>query len=121
MVEKKIGYSEPSYYIPKDIREKYSVGEYFKQELENIDSVWKRIIELEGETFYTATGSPFTYKVISDHQIKSYRDGKSRWTISKALIEKAMEQPRWNGTEFNKTIVASSYVGGILNDRRLGE
>lgn len=55
MAEKKIGYSEPSSYIPKDIREKYSVGEYFKQELGNIDSVWKRIIELEGETFYTAT------------------------------------------------------------------
>jgi hypothetical protein len=120
MAEKKIGYSEPSSYIPKDIRKKYGVGEYFKQELGNIDSVWKRIIELEGETFYTATGLPFTYKVINDHQIKPYRDGKSRWTISKALIEKAMEQPRWNGTEFNKTIVASSYVAGILNDRRLG-
>ena len=29
MAEKKIGYSEPSSYIPKDIRTKYYVGEYF--------------------------------------------------------------------------------------------
>ena len=79
------------------------------------------LVELEGEIFYTATGLPFTYKVIDDHQIKPYREGKSRWTISKALIEKAMAQPRWNGTEFNKTIVASSYVAGILNDARLGK
>ena len=120
MAEKKIRYSEPSSYIPKDIRKKYGVGEYYKQELGSIDEVWKKIVEFEGETFYTATGLPFIYKVIDDHQIKPYRDGKSRWTISKALIEKAMKQPRWSGTEFNKTIVASSYVAGILNDRRIG-
>lgn len=62
MAEKKIGYSEPSSYMPKDIRKKYDVGKYFKQELRNIDSVWKIIVELEGETFYTATGLPFIYK-----------------------------------------------------------
>lgn len=44
MTEKKIGYSEPSPYIPKDIRKKYGVGEYFKQELGNIDSVWKNCL-----------------------------------------------------------------------------
>ena len=74
MTEKKIGYSEPSSYIPKDIRKKYGVGEYFKQELGNFDSVWKKIVQLEGETFYTATGLPFIYKVIDDHQICKYED-----------------------------------------------
>ena len=44
MAEKKIGYSEPSSYIHKDIRKKYGVGEYFKQELGNFDSVWKKIV-----------------------------------------------------------------------------
>ena len=34
----------------------------FKQELGYIDSVWKRIVELEGETFYTATGLPLFIK-----------------------------------------------------------
>ena len=116
-----IMYSEPKEYFPKDTRKKFGLGEYYKQELGNIDDVWKKVVELEGEIFHTATGLPFTYKVIDDHQIKPYREGKSRWTISKALIEKAMAQPRWNGAEFNKTIVASSYVAGILNDARLGK
>ena len=76
--EKKIVYSESTSYIPKEIRKEYGVGEYHKQELGDIDSEWKRIIELEGETFYTAIGLPFTYKVIDDHQIKPYREVKSR-------------------------------------------
>lgn len=48
MAEKKIGYSEPSSYIPKDIRKKYGVGEYYRQELGSIDEVWKKIVALEG-------------------------------------------------------------------------
>lgn len=119
MAEKKIWYSEPKSYFSKEARQAGGVGEFYKQELGSLDEVWNKIIELEGETFYTATGLPFTYKVINDHQIKPYRDGKSKWTISKVLLEKAMAQPRWNGAEFNKTIVASSYVAGILNDRRI--
>ncbi len=120
MSEKKIINREPKDYIAENIRKKYGVGEYYKQELGDIDSVWKRIIELEGETFYTATGLPFTYKVIDGNNIVPYRDRKSKWKITKSLIEKAMAQPRWNGAEFNKTIIASSYVAGILNDERLG-
>jgi hypothetical protein len=85
----------------------------------NIDAIWKRIIELEGETFYTARGLAFTYKVIDKDKIMPYRDGNTRWTINKNLIEKAMTFPKYSGTEFNKTIIASSYVAGILNDKRI--
>ena len=120
MADNKIGYVEPKEYFPKEARKAAGLGEYYKQKLGDIDTVWERIVELEGETFYTATGLLFTYKVLNDHTIKPYRDGKSRWSISKALIKKAMEMPMWGGTEFNKTIIASSYVAGILNDERIG-
>ena len=48
-----------------------------------IDELWNRIIELEGEEFYTATGLKFTYVVVDDHQIQPHRDGKIRWKLSK--------------------------------------
>lgn len=85
----------------------------------NIDRIWNKILELEGETFYTATGLPFTYEVIDDHRIVPYRNGKTRWTITKNVIEKALGFPYYSGTEFNKSVIASSYVAGILNDKRV--
>ena len=51
-----------------------------------IDELWKSIVELEGETFYTVNGLAFTYEVIDDHQIQPYRDGRTRWKLSKNLF-----------------------------------
>ena len=84
-----------------------------------IDELWKRIVELEGETIYIATGLAFTYEVI-DHQIQSYRDGRTRWKLSKNLFVKALKFPKYSGADFNNTIIGSSYVAGILNDERIG-
>lgn len=84
-----------------------------------IDELWNKIIKLEGETFYTATGLKFTYVVIDDHQIQPYRDGKARWKLSKNLFAKALEFPKFSGSEFNNAIICSSYVAGILNDDRI--
>ena len=36
--------------------------------------MWNRIKNYEGETFHTVSGLPFTYKVIDDNTIRSYRD-----------------------------------------------
>ena len=84
-----------------------------------IDELWNKILELEGETFYTATGLKFTYVVIDDHQIQPYRDGKTRWKLSKNLFAKALAFPKYSVAEFNNTIIGSSYVAGILNDDRI--
>lgn len=32
-----------------------------------IDELWNSILELEGETFYTATGLAFAYEVIDEY------------------------------------------------------
>ena len=60
-----------------------------------IEYIWNDILKHEGEVFQTARGIRFTYKVLNDHEI----------------------QP---GTEFSKKIIGSSYVAGILNDKRIG-
>lgn len=85
----------------------------------SIDEIWNIIVKLEGEVFYTATGLRFTYKVISDHQIQPYREGKARWKLSKNLFEKALKFSKYSGTEFSKKIIGASYVAGILNDKRI--
>lgn len=84
-----------------------------------IDELWNKIVELEGETFYTATGLEFTYVVLDDHQIQPYRNGKTRWKLSKHVFDKALKFPKYSGSEFNNAIIGSSYVGGILNDDRI--
>ena len=84
-----------------------------------IDELWNKILKYEGEIFFTATGLKFTYVVINDHQIVPYRDGKTRWKLSKNLFAKALEFPQYSGTEFNNKIIGSSYVAGILNDDRI--
>lgn len=84
-----------------------------------INELWNKILELEGKEFYTATGLKFTYVVIDDHQIQPYRDGKTRWKLSKNLFSKALEFPKYSGADFNNSIIGSSYVAGILNDNRI--
>ena len=85
----------------------------------DIERVWNIIIELEGESFYTATGLEFTYEVVNDHEIIPYRDGEARWKLSKEVFKKALQFSKFSGKEFNSTIIGSSYVAGILNDFRI--
>lgn len=70
-----------------------------------INELWEKILKLEGEEFYTATGLMFTYVVIDGYHIQPYRDGKTRWKLSKNLFAKAIEFPKYSGTEFNNTII----------------
>lgn len=84
-----------------------------------IDELWNSILKYEGEKFYTATGLCFTYVVIDEYHIQPYREGKTRWKLSKNLFAKALDFPKYSGTEFNNSIIGSSYVAGILNDDRI--
>ena len=85
-----------------------------------IESIWNDILKHEGKVFQTARGIRFTYKVLNDLEIQPYVGDKSRWKLSKEVFNKALEFPKLSGTEFNKKIIGSSYVAGILNDKRIG-
>lgn len=84
-----------------------------------IDEIWQNIISHEGETFYTAKGLPFTYVVINDHEIVPYRGKETRWALSKNLLNKALDFKVFSGKEFNNSIIGSSYVRSLLEDRRI--
>ncbi len=86
----------------------------------NIELVWNDILKHEGEVFATARGIKFTYKVLDENKIQPFVGYESRWELSKKVFIKALEFPRFSGTEFNKKIIGSSYVAGILNDKRIG-
>ncbi len=89
----------------------------------DINSVWNNILKHEGETFETARGLEFTYVVIDENNIQPYRDGETRWKLSKNLFEKALKFPRYaySSKEFNNTIIGSSYVRGLLEDSRINK
>lgn len=87
----------------------------------NIEKVWSNILTHEGEAFETASGLEFTYVVINEYTIRPYRDGETRWPLSKNLFEKALTFSReeYSSKEFNNTIIGSSYVRGLLTDKRI--
>ena len=87
--------------------------------MRDINYIWNKILEHAGEAFYTSRGLEFTYEVLDDHTIRPYRDGETRWDLSKNLFEKALQFSSFSGKEFNNTIIGSSYVRGILEDRRI--
>ena len=86
----------------------------------NIEEIWSNIKRHAGEKFYTVTGLEFTYVLIADNKIKPYREGETRWELSKNLFEKALAYKNdFSSKEFNNKIIGSSYVRGILEDPRI--
>ena len=86
----------------------------------DIERIWNNIKLHEGEVFHTATGLEFTYVLVGDHTIRPYRDGETRWELSKNLFGKALDyHGRFTSKEFNNKIVGSSYVRGLLEDKRI--
>lgn len=85
----------------------------------NIEKIWQNVKVFEGETFYTVTGLKFTYKLIDNNTIRPFRNGSTKWDLSKNLFCKALSFPSYRGAKFNHTIIGSSYVRGILEDNRI--
>ena len=86
----------------------------------NIEIIWSNIKRRAGEKFYTVTGLEFTYVLIADDKIRPYREGKTRWVLSKNLFEKALAyKGNFSSKEFSDKIIGSSYVRGILEDPRI--
>lgn len=53
----------------------------------SIDEVWPRIKALEGNTFETKTGLPFTFKLAGD----VFRSSRTRYNIAKSDFGKALD------------------------------
>lgn len=80
----------------------------------NID-IKSKLKELEGETFYTVTGKPYTYEFLSENVIKSSR---ARYHISLSSFEKAIEINPTRVCQIQKEVRGPSYVFGIITDSR---
>ena len=84
-----------------------------------IEAIWNNIIKHAGEKFETASGLPFTYIVRDDHTIIPIRNGEHKWPLSKNLFEKALTYSDYSSQRFNNKIIGSSYVRGLLEDKRI--
>ena len=73
-----------------------------------------KLKKLEGETFYTVTGKPYTYEFVGENIIKPNR---ANYMIHLSNFEKAIEI---NPTELRqiRKVRGPSYVFGIITDKR---
>lgn len=84
--------------------------------MENFEDVWNRIQKFQGETFITKTGKAYTYCIQGNNLVPSRTD----YNISKENIKKAFLRLPLNGPgDISGEVVGSSYVWGILSDRRI--
>lgn len=82
----------------------------------NMKLIWQRLMEHESEEFCTIRKLPFTY-MIKDEML--YNE-KIKFSLSKANFEKAISEWPVNGPgSFGKDIMGTSYVFGILSDKRI--
>lgn len=81
----------------------------------NID-IKSKLIELEGETFYTQRKIPFTYKFVSKNAICISE--RKAYNISIANFEKAIDINPTKPSEITNLVRGGSYVFGIIKDSR---
>lgn len=74
----------------------------------------KKLKAYEGETFYTVTGKPYTYKFIGENLIKTSR---TSYHINLSNFERALEINPIELSEI-KEIWGYSYIYGIITDNR---
>lgn len=84
----------------------------------DFDVIWRRIVSLQGETFYTMRGKPFTYKVVGNNLIPLHI---AYGNPTKSGFEKAYNLERIvSPSQLNSEgIMGPSYVYAILTDERV--
>ena len=83
----------------------------------DINSLWKKIVEHEGECFRTIKGIEFTYAVVGDKGIKTSR---TDFLLTKRNFENALKFcPLTKPSDLGKSIMGTAYVYGILSDARM--
>jgi hypothetical protein len=85
----------------------------------SFDDVWDRIRRCSGQTFSTATGLPFTYRVPGDY-LRVERDGREiNRSLSRTNFEKAAKlMPAATPSDI-KGSQGSAYTWAILMDKRV--
>lgn len=85
----------------------------------NIDVVWPRIIQSAGETFTTATGLEFTYRVPGQH-LRVTRDGREiNRSLSRTNFARALDaMPAYRPSDISDR-QGSAYTWAILMDPRV--
>ena len=85
----------------------------------NFDEVWSRIERHAGQTFETATGLPFTYRVPGDY-LKVSRDGReiNRSLSRTNFMRAAVAMPAAKPSDIKES-QGSAYTWAILMDQRI--
>lgn len=82
------------------------------------EDIWNRILALEGETFTTITGLPFTYVVTGDALYPSRTD----YRLSRSDVEKAYGLVPLPGPGvINRVVRGPAYIWAILHDSRVSQ
>ena len=81
----------------------------------NIETIWEKICENEGQSFYQLRGKEFTYAVNGN----SIKLSTTNYNIAKSTIEKALEFVPLENTVPIQHLSAPSYLYAILMDNRI--
>ncbi len=78
--------------------------------------IWKRILQHQGEIFYTKTKLPFQYKIVG-HNIVPDRTG---YPLHRSNFENAYKLVPIDGPgEINEIVRGPAYIWAILHDPRI--
>lgn len=83
--------------------------------LTDFEIIWQRIIENEGETFFTITDIPFTYAVANNSVIPGTNRKIPKSNFANAISLFPISKP----SDLPRKTQGASYVFGILNDTRI--
>ena len=83
----------------------------------DIEMIWKRICEHEGEIFRQIRGKEFTYSVNENY----IRLSTTNYNVAKSTFEKALEFLPLENTVPIQHLQAPSYLYAILVDSRINE
>ena len=82
----------------------------------DIDAVWARITTLEGETFETKTGKPFTFEISGT----VFRPSRTKYNVTRGDFAKVLELVPLDGPgPISNLVRGSAYVWAVLHDRRV--
>ena len=83
----------------------------------DINTVWNKIKEHEGEVFYTIRGNAYKYAVYDDFLLV---ENKKNRKVSKESIEKAGKIENPNPSKIgSEGCWGPSYIYGIITDKRI--
>ena len=85
--------------------------------MENFNTLWTYIRQLQGSHFETVTHVPFTYEAAENYIITS----NTKVPIYKSSFQKVWELHPQNVRAISGKVRGSSYIFAILTDRRIQE